>query len=242
MDEWRTNPADDGTFLRGGPLAIAQEWLAKRANEINDQERSFVATSARFRDEEKRRTNEELKKKIDGLAFNALGELRNHIFCNSILIFPIAVVQSVTILSHFEFPHSVPPQTLIILGLICTFTILLPLIFGFISIGRDWFSKKQSIIYGILRMFSIVIPEAGRNSTRYYFSLWFLSYIIYTTAVYVLLDAPINLKFQLEEGILIDIALSSLYSGIYTVIIAIIMNNHVASGRDSVLLTVLSTE
>jgi hypothetical protein len=80
-------------------------------------------------------------------------------------------------------------------------------------------------------MFSIVIPEAGRNSTYYYFSLWFLSYMIYTTAVYVLLDAPISLKFQLAEGILIAIAFSSLYSGIYTVIIAIIMNNHVNYGQ-----------
>jgi hypothetical protein len=225
LDDWCADPDDDGTFLRGGPLTIAQEWVVKRENEINDQERLFVETSARFRDEE-------LKKKIDGLALNALGELRNQIFRNSILIFPIAVVQSVTILAHFEFPHSVPPLTLAMLGLICTFTILLPLIFGFISIGRNWFAKKQSRVYGILRMFSIVIPEAGRNSIRYYFSLWFVSYMIYTIAVYVLLDVPINLKLQLEEGILIAIAFSSLYSGIYTVVIAIIMNNHVASGRD----------
>ncbi len=87
-------------------------------------------------------------------------------------------------------------------------------------------------MYGILRLFSIVIPEAGRNSTRYYFSLWFSAYVIYTTAVYVLLDVPSDLKFQLEEAILIAIGVSSLYSGIYTVILAILMNKHVATGRD----------
>ncbi len=230
--EWRADPDDDGTFLRGRSLEVAEEWVAARTSEINDEERTFVSRSASFRNGEKRRTNEELNRKLDGRAFDALAELRNHIFRNSILVFLIAVAQSVTVLSHFEFPHSVPPQNLIVLGLICTFTILLPLIFGFISIGRDWFSKKQTGIYCTLRLFSNVTPEAGRNSIRYYFSLWFLSYIIYTTTVYILLDAPINLKFHLEGTILIAIGLSSLYSGIYTVIIAIIMNKHVASERD----------
>jgi hypothetical protein len=136
----------------------------------------------------------------------------------------------VTVLFHFEFPHSVSPQTLIVLGLICTFTILLPIIFGFISIGQV--SKKQSRMYGILRLLSIVTPEAGRNSTRYYFSLWFLSYMIYTTWVYLLMGAPSNLQLPIERSILIAIAVSSLYSGTYTVIRAIIMNKHVASRRD----------
>jgi hypothetical protein len=56
LDDWRADPADYGTFLRGGPLAIAQEWLAKCGNEINDQERLFVTTSARFRERTRRIT------------------------------------------------------------------------------------------------------------------------------------------------------------------------------------------
>jgi hypothetical protein len=51
--------------------------------------------------------------------------------------------------------------------------------------------------------------------------------MLYTIAVYFLLDVPVNLDFKLEEAISIAIGISSLYSGIYTIILAILMNKHI---------------
>jgi WD40 repeat protein len=59
LDEWRANPADDGTLLRGGPLVVAEEWVAKRGGEVNKEEKAFVAASVALRDSERRRAEEE---------------------------------------------------------------------------------------------------------------------------------------------------------------------------------------
>jgi WD40 repeat protein len=50
VDEWRKEPEDDGTLLRGGPLAAAEDWLARRGDELNDEERDYIEASIGLRD------------------------------------------------------------------------------------------------------------------------------------------------------------------------------------------------
>jgi len=58
VDEWRKSPADEGTLLRGGPLVVADDWLARRPDEFSEEERTFVAASIKFRETERNREKE----------------------------------------------------------------------------------------------------------------------------------------------------------------------------------------
>jgi formylglycine-generating enzyme required for sulfatase activity len=62
VDEWRTSPQDEGTLLRGGQLAVAEDWAGRRGSEVNEEEKAFVAASVAFRDKEKRRAEEEIER------------------------------------------------------------------------------------------------------------------------------------------------------------------------------------
>ena len=57
VDEWRASPSDEGTLLRGGPLAVAEDWVTRRKHDLNEDEKAFVASSAAF----KRRLEERSK-------------------------------------------------------------------------------------------------------------------------------------------------------------------------------------
>ena len=63
VDEWRTNGSDPVTLLRGGPLAVAEDWVSKRGGDCNAEEREFVGASVAMRDAEHRQAEEELKKR-----------------------------------------------------------------------------------------------------------------------------------------------------------------------------------
>jgi hypothetical protein len=76
LDEWRANPTDEGTLLRGGPLAAAEEWIARQGDDLNDEESSFVASSVTRRDAEKQRAEEDLKKEQERLAEIATAQER----------------------------------------------------------------------------------------------------------------------------------------------------------------------
>jgi len=47
VDEWRKHPEDDGTLLRGGPLALAEEWLQRRGDEVSENERNYIEVSVK---------------------------------------------------------------------------------------------------------------------------------------------------------------------------------------------------
>jgi hypothetical protein len=53
VDEWREHPSDEGTLLRGGQLAVAEEWVTRRG-ELNREERALIAASLSLRATEKR--------------------------------------------------------------------------------------------------------------------------------------------------------------------------------------------
>jgi hypothetical protein len=63
VDDWRKSPGDEGALLRGGPLAVAEDWVGRRGDDLNEEERAFVAASVALRDAEKRRAEEELQEK-----------------------------------------------------------------------------------------------------------------------------------------------------------------------------------
>ena len=62
VDEWRANPSDEGALLRGGPLAVAEDWVGRRGGEVNEEGRAFIAASVALRDAEKRRADDDLKR------------------------------------------------------------------------------------------------------------------------------------------------------------------------------------
>ena len=63
LDDWHKAPSDEGTLLRGGPLAVAEEWVSRRGDDLNEEEKDFVARSVALRDAEKRRAEEELEER-----------------------------------------------------------------------------------------------------------------------------------------------------------------------------------
>ena len=48
LDDWQRSPLDEGTLLRGGPLAVAEDWIVRRGEDLNEEERSFVGASTEF--------------------------------------------------------------------------------------------------------------------------------------------------------------------------------------------------
>jgi energy-coupling factor transporter ATP-binding protein EcfA2 len=62
LDDWRPDPSDIGTMLRGGPLAVAEDWIARRGDDLNEEEQAFVAAGVTLRDAEKRQAEEALKR------------------------------------------------------------------------------------------------------------------------------------------------------------------------------------
>lgn len=63
LDEWRKSPSDDGTLVRGGPLAVAEDWVARRGDDLNEEEKNFVAKSVELRDVEKQKAEAELQER-----------------------------------------------------------------------------------------------------------------------------------------------------------------------------------
>jgi WD40 repeat protein len=71
VELWSTNPADEGPLLRGGMLAQAMDWLARRRDGLNKIEDRFIEASiALCRREEKEKTDQINKqRRIIGRAF-----------------------------------------------------------------------------------------------------------------------------------------------------------------------------
>jgi WD domain, G-beta repeat len=68
VDERREHPEDEGTLLRGGPLAVAEEWLDRRRDEISEDERAYIQASIALRKKEKRDAEEALEREQARLA------------------------------------------------------------------------------------------------------------------------------------------------------------------------------
>jgi hypothetical protein len=55
IELWSADPADEGPLLRGGMLAQASDWLARRGDDLSPAERSYIETSLHHAEAEERR-------------------------------------------------------------------------------------------------------------------------------------------------------------------------------------------
>jgi hypothetical protein len=61
VDEWHEHPSDVGMLLRGGSLAVAEEWLERRGDQFSEDERAYIQASRELRETEERRDREQLR-------------------------------------------------------------------------------------------------------------------------------------------------------------------------------------
>src|SRR5262249_30178542 len=72
----RTHAGDDGTLLRGNPLAVAEDWLDRRGEEIADEEHAYIEASIARRGEEERQNKEALARERKRLSETAAAQTR----------------------------------------------------------------------------------------------------------------------------------------------------------------------
>jgi hypothetical protein len=58
VDEWRSNPGDEDTLLRGTALAIAEDWLAGRRDDFSDEEKVYIEAGIALREASKQKEEE----------------------------------------------------------------------------------------------------------------------------------------------------------------------------------------
>jgi hypothetical protein len=78
-DEWFKHPEDEGTLLRGGPLALAEDWLNRRRNDLSPLEEHFLDASIAAREsfqlkEEETRKQELQKQQELAIAMQKLAD------------------------------------------------------------------------------------------------------------------------------------------------------------------------
>src|SRR5262249_8403658 len=76
VDEWRHQPGEQGTLLRGGPLAIAEALLNQRGAELSKEERTFIEASIALREARRRQEAEALAREHARLAEIATAQKR----------------------------------------------------------------------------------------------------------------------------------------------------------------------
>ena len=64
IEEWHDHPEDEGTLLRGGPLAVAEDWFSRRRDEINEVESTYIEASVALRKTEAAREKDREEKGI----------------------------------------------------------------------------------------------------------------------------------------------------------------------------------
>jgi WD40 repeat protein len=76
VEEWCNHPEDEGTLLRGGALAVAEDWLGRRDDELSKEERTFVEASVALREAARRQEEEALAREHARLAEMAAAQAR----------------------------------------------------------------------------------------------------------------------------------------------------------------------
>ena len=241
LDDWRADPTDEGAYLRGKPLTVAQEWAAKRASEINEDERLFILSSAKVTYEEKKASLDVTRKRLarvtevlartkynlititEGKVLDVFFGLLKHfifsyVFVVAITLFQIGgtyeIVQSLmeTVASDFS-------GYLLFVALIASLTILLPMIFKYMSSCQNYRVKQR------LALSASSLPELVKGATvSYYALLGLISYMMNVIVAYLMLSVKTD-PHPLNTVIVVGV--SFLYTGIYTVIIAILIDMHI---------------
>jgi WD40 repeat protein len=76
VDEWRAHPEDQGTLLRGGRLAVAEDWLGRRGDELSGEERSYIEAGIALREALRRQEEAALAREHARLAEIAAAQAR----------------------------------------------------------------------------------------------------------------------------------------------------------------------
>jgi conflict system STAND superfamily ATPase/WD40 domain-containing protein len=76
VDEWRADPQDQGTLLRGGALAVAEDWHGRRGDELSTEERTFIEASIALREAARRQEEEARAREHARLAEIATAQTR----------------------------------------------------------------------------------------------------------------------------------------------------------------------
>jgi WD40 repeat protein/energy-coupling factor transporter ATP-binding protein EcfA2 len=84
LQQWVDSNKDDGALLRGTPLAVAEDWLQQRGEEVSKPQRWFIEKSLELRERERKQKERLRRSVIGGLAigliaisgFAAVSEIR----------------------------------------------------------------------------------------------------------------------------------------------------------------------
>ena len=68
LQQWVDSNKDNGGLLRGAPLAVAEDWLQKRGEEVSKPQRWFIEKSVELRERERRQKERLRRRVIGGLA------------------------------------------------------------------------------------------------------------------------------------------------------------------------------
>jgi hypothetical protein len=169
-------------------------------------------------------------------AIQALRKLRNAVFLLFIPVFLASLFQSLfaMLLSPVEYIR--PGGDLYPLPMIVTLSVLLPVILAYISAGRDWLWEAQSATY---RLLSITFYQGTGVSIGYYILIGLASYLIAVMACIVFVDPNIislitstNYFSNTADKILrLLINSSLLYTGFYTIVLAVLIDIYIAGRR-----------
>jgi hypothetical protein len=139
VNEWLADPTDEGVLLRGASLGVAEEWLARRGDEINQQEAAFVAASVAMRSREEAAVKAaiEQSKQVVATTQQLFAERRRRALfqiISTVLLLVIFVLYGITLLRQLPFFHlNISELSKIqIVGAISIFVISLWTIFVFI--------------------------------------------------------------------------------------------------------------
>ena len=210
IHEWRINPADDGTFLRGGPLNVAEKWLAERSAEFNDEERHFIAASVHFRDTEvisriaeQRKTLTRLKEAMTRqrnrlmsetmkVALTTLHTLQESNLVTAFVVFIIVgCATGVNSIKYnlWSFSFSVD-NTIMVHAITSLFCILLPITLLYYAFASKWPVVREGV-WGVLgSILSFIAPRIRNNYFIYYISLGVIAFI-FNIAAYILISSEL---------------------------------------------------
>jgi hypothetical protein len=231
LDDWRASPSDDGTFLRGGPLALAERWTAERGDDLNEDEKTFVAVSVELRRAEQQREKDDREREQDYLtaaikerAASVLAELRIRLTSSfSIVLAMMCIARLSGILSGNTY--SGPGFEMLSVALLAL-AAFLPVMLSYSTL---YYENKYLTPPVTKNMYIIFLRRlAGKlhsNSINNYLILGCVSLVV---SFAIFLELQLLFYSDARKSLFLDSIILSLQAGIYTIILAVLMDAHTA--------------
>lgn len=94
--DWRMDSEGEDALLRGGPLIIAEDWLSRRREELNDDERIYIEESISLRSRLARKEQETRERELQAIEQRASAvrfrKLRNRLLIIAVLALTLSAV------------------------------------------------------------------------------------------------------------------------------------------------------